>query len=264
MVLPKDSYLSIIELGCGCGELSSSLQLRGHTIRGIDVNKAAIEKAKALAAKNLQTQQQRRVDRTTELDNSDHCGHSFGSSELGKAIFEDADIATCPLLSSFSSMSFEHFKIYDFCILQLLLSVVGGHVRRRTVLENACYCLKGGGTLYLSCSGVSDSINPNYKDLYEQDASELFNEYGEHSYFSRSSSSSSNNSNKNDATQILYVTHHFTKGELESLLSDTGFDTIHIEQRKETSSRRPNEQAYFLYATAVANGSPKLDYTILE
>jgi len=248
--LPKDSYLSILELGCGCGELSSSLQLRGHTVHGIDVNEGAVEKAKALDAKKLHIQQQRRVDRATEHENSDSCVHDF-FSELGNATFEVADIATRTesSSSSFSSTSFEHYKMYDFCILQLLLSVVGGHGRRKKVLENAFDSLKGGGAIYLSCSGVSDSINPNYKALYEQDASELFEEHGEHSYFSRSSSKTEN---KNDATQILYITHHFTKGELESLLSDAGFGTIHIEQRKETSSRRPNEQAYFLYATAVA------------
>merc|ERR1712137_693202 len=42
-------FLSIIELGCGCGELSSSLQLRGHSVCGIDVNEAAIQKARAKA-----------------------------------------------------------------------------------------------------------------------------------------------------------------------------------------------------------------------
>lgn len=255
MPLPANPYLSILELGCGCGELSSSLQLRGHTVHGIDVNEAAIEKAKALATKNLYTQQQRVDHRITctERDNSDSCGLAFGS-ELGNATFEVADIAARAESSSSSlssSLPFDHSKKYDFCILQLLLSVVGGHDRRKIALETAFGSLKLGGTLYLSCSGVSDSINPNYKALYEQDASESFEEHGEHWYFSRSSN---DNDNDNAATQILYVTHHFTKYELGPLLKDAGFCTFQIERRKETSSRRPNEQAYFLYAIALATG----------
>jgi len=212
-------YLQILELGCGCGELASSLQLRGHLVHGIDVNEEAIEAAGALTAKNLNTQQ-RHTDRSNMVI-------------LGKCSFEVADVAAVEITLS---------EKYDFCILQLLLSVVGGKDRRKATLQNAFDALKpkGGGTLYLSCSGVSNSINPNYEKLYKLDANELVGEYGDHSYYSR-----------DDENRVLYVTHHFTVDELKSLLSEVGFVNIFIEQRRETSSRRPNESAYFLYATAV-------------
>ena len=54
-------FLSIIELGCGCGELSSSLQVRGHSVYGIDVNEAAIQKARAKADANLRDDHKRSV-----------------------------------------------------------------------------------------------------------------------------------------------------------------------------------------------------------
>jgi len=220
-------YLSILELGCGCGELSSSLQLRGHSVHGIDVNEAAIETAKAQVAANLRAHQ--RTDRSAMM--SDNNASAFGSV-MGNAAFEVGDI--CLANEEFSQQ-------YDFCVLQLLLSVVGGHERRRQALKTAHLALKSGGTIYLSCSGVSDSINPNYKALYQQDASKLCQDYGKHSYYSRDTTAN-----------VLYVTHHFTISELESLLSEAGFWKIRIDQKKETSSRRPEEQAYFLYAIAVA------------
>ena len=225
-------FLSIIEFGCGCGELSSSLQLRGHSVYGIDVNEAAIQRARATADANVQAQ--KRADTTSRDDGEIR---AFGSV-LGSATFEVADIANS---MAGSSLLQQQHQNHDFCVLQLLLSVVGGHLRRKCALQTAHNSLKPGGTLYLSCSGVSDTINTNYKALYEKDASELLAEYGEHSYYSRDESS-----------QILYITHHFTANELESLLSEAGFGQIRIEQKKETSSRRPEELAYFLYATAIA------------
>ena len=48
---------------------------------------------------------------------------------------------------------------------------------------------------------------------------------------------------------MLYVTHHFTVDELTSLLEAAGFDEICVVTEMETSSRRPDEAAYFLYAT---------------
>ena len=236
-VLPKKKqcrypeYLSILELGCGCGELSSSLQIRGHFVHGIDVNDAAIEMAKARTTENLTAQ--RRADRSMIAGDDDENDTNAFGSVMGNATFEVGDIA----LANESLPKDD----YDFCVLQLLLSVVGGHERRRCALQTAHQAMKSGGTIYLSCSGVSDSINPNYKALYQQDAEDLCQEYGEHSYYSRDK----------DGT-VLYITHHFSVGELESLLLETGFGKIRIEQKKETSSRRPDEQAYFLYATAVA------------
>ena len=60
-----------------------------------------------------------------------------------------------------------------------------------------------------------------------------------YSYFSRS-----------EQGEILYTTHHFSEPELKELLQEAGLVDIHIEQHKEASSRRPNEAAYFFYATA--------------
>lgn len=223
-------YLSILELGCGCGELSLALQLRGHSIHGIDVNEDAIERARALAAQTVKLQRQE--DRTrVESDNA----IAF-ASELGCSTFEVGNVAA-------ATAGTKHSKRFDFCVLQLLLSVVGGRERRKAALETAHASLKQGGTLYLSCSGVSDDINPAYKRLYHADASDLEEEHGKHSYYSR-----------DDTTDtVLYVTHHFTTSELESLLREAGFGTIRIDQKRETSSRRPDQQAYFLYATAVSN-----------
>ena len=45
------------------------------------------------------------------------------------------------------------------------------------------------------------------------------------------------------------MTHHFTVDELTSLLEAAGFDEISVATERETSSRRPDEAAYFLYAT---------------
>jgi len=59
-----------------------------------------------------------------------------------------------------------------------------------------------------------------------------------HSYLSR-----------DDCGEVLYVTHHFTVDELTRLLEAAGFDEISVVTERETSSRRPDEAAYFLYAT---------------
>ena len=45
------------------------------------------------------------------------------------------------------------------------------------------------------------------------------------------------------------MTHHFTPDELTGLLEAAGFAEIQVTTEKETSSRRPDEAAYFLYAT---------------
>lgn len=48
---------------------------------------------------------------------------------------------------------------------------------------------------------------------------------------------------------VLYMTHHFTADELTTLLASAGFGQIAVMSEKETSSRRPDEAAHFLYAT---------------
>ena len=48
---------------------------------------------------------------------------------------------------------------------------------------------------------------------------------------------------------VLYMTHHFTLDELTGLLEAAGFAEIRMTAEQETSSRRPDEAASFLYAT---------------
>jgi hypothetical protein len=104
----------------------------------------------------------------------------------------------------------------------------------RHVREN----LRPGGWLYLSASGVSDTINAGYARLYADD-SHLTGE--RHSYLSR-----------NEQGEVLYMTHHFTAAELVQQLEAAGFSQISMTTEKESSSRRPDEAAYFHYATCRA------------
>ncbi len=123
---------------------------------------------------------------------------------------------------------------FDGVVCQLVLSIVGDVSDRRRLLANALDSLRPGGAFYLSASGVSDAINPGYGRLYEQDFP-LTRE--RHTYCSR------------DATgNVLYRTHHFTEDELRDLLESAGFMDVVIERKKESSSRRPGEAAFFLYA----------------
>ena len=46
-----------------------------------------------------------------------------------------------------------------------------------------------------------------------------------------------------------FLTHHFTVEELVALLEAEGFGQISVTTERESSSRRPEEAAYFLYAT---------------
>ena len=48
--------------------------------------------------------------------------------------------------------------------------------------------------------------------------------------------------------KVLFVTHHFTEQELRDLLTE--FERVEIIKKKETSSRRPDEVAYFFYVVA--------------
>lgn len=125
---------------------------------------------------------------------------------------------------------------FDVVVCQLVLSVVGGTSERRALLRNAHRVLAPGGHFYLSASGVSSAINPGYARLYEQDLTAT----GElHTYESRDAEGT-----------ILYRTHHFTEEELRELLEDAGFTRFEVVAKTETSSRRPDEAAIFLYAFA--------------
>ncbi len=119
-------------------------------------------------------------------------------------------------------------------VCQLVISVVGGVAEREALLGNAFDALEPGGWLYLSASEVSDDVNPGYRKLYEDDFPETRERY---SYFSRD----------NDGN-ILYMTHHFTGPELGALLDGAGFELTRLSSKTESSSRRPDEAAHFLYA----------------
>lgn len=116
-----------------------------------------------------------------------------------------------------------------------MISIIGTVNDRLNLLRNSFSALKPNGWLFLSASGVSDSINKNYEKLYNADYDSTMEHY---TYFSR-----------NKQGEILYITHHFSEMELKSLISDVGFDRIEIKCSREASSRRPDEAAYFLYAT---------------
>jgi len=123
---------------------------------------------------------------------------------------------------------------FSIVVCQLVVSVVGGVAEREALLQNAFAALEPGGWLYLSASEVSDDVNPGYRKLYQEDFRETRERY---SYFSRDSDGN-----------ILYMTHHFTGPELSALLGTTGFELTRLSSKTESSSRRPDEAAHFLYA----------------
>ena len=124
---------------------------------------------------------------------------------------------------------------FDVVVCQLVLSIVGEVRHRKNLVRHLRENLRPGGWLYLSASGVSDAINPAYARLYAED----FPLTGErYTYYSRG-----------EDGKILYTTHHFTMEELVALLETEGFQQISVTTERESSSRRPDEAAYFLYAT---------------
>jgi len=124
---------------------------------------------------------------------------------------------------------------FDVVVCQLVLSIIGDVRCRVNLLRHVRDSLRPGGWFYLSASGVSDTINPGYARLYVDDALLTGESY---TYCSR-----------DERGEILYATHHFTADELVALLDAAGFDRIDVITERETSSRRPNEAAFFHYAT---------------
>ena len=121
---------------------------------------------------------------------------------------------------------------FDGVICQLVISIVGPGHDRAALLANLYTALRPGGYLYLSASGVSDDVNPTYAELYRSDLG-ITKEM--HTYVSR------------DQGRGLYVTHHFSAEELSQLMLNAGFTDIRIDKRRETSSRRKTQSAYFFY-----------------
>ena len=145
---------------------------------------------------------------------------------------------------------------FDAAMLQLLISVVGTRPQRDALLRNCAALLAaspraggggGGGSsnnsgderalLCLSASGDSAAINPAYAAAYAADY-ELTGE--ERTYCSRDAATG----------EVLYQTHHFQPDELERDLVSAGFGDVEVVVAEERSSRRPEEKAVFLYATA--------------
>jgi len=132
-------------------------------------------------------------------------------------------------------------RSFDGVVCQLLLSIIGTLADRRQLLVNAHAALAPGGRLFASLSGRSEDINHGYARLYHEDAA-LTGEFG--TYLSR------------DATgKVLYQTHHFLPEEARALLAEAGFVAIAIDECIETSSRRHDQVARFLYISAAVDGS---------
>lgn len=126
---------------------------------------------------------------------------------------------------------------FDAAVCQLVISIIGDPDDRMRLLRAAWSRLRPGGRLYVSASGVSDAVNPGYARLYAQDRAATGEPF---TYFSR-----------DEAGRILYATHHFTAEELAALITAAGFDQVAVAVEREASSRRPEEAAIFLYATAM-------------
>lgn len=194
--------LMVLDVGCGNGRLGRRLYERGFSVLGVDVNTDAIHAARKLAVPGTES------GRWLRFDAADCAGDASPAFAGGP---------------------------FDVVVCQLVLSIIGGADSRRNLLRNVRHALQPGGWLYLSASGVSDTINPGYARLYAEDV-QLTGE--RHSYLSR-----------NECGEVLYMTHHFTVDELVGLLEATGFGDIRVATVKEASSRRPDEAAYFHYAT---------------
>jgi SAM-dependent methyltransferase len=126
-----------------------------------------------------------------------------------------------------------HAGAFSGVVCQLVMSIIGSGPDRVALLITLFAALCPGGYLYLSASGVSDDINPTYAQLYKSDL-QITKE--KHTYVSR-----------DDQGKALYATHHFSEEELRQLLKAAGFCDIRIDKKRETSSRRGSQSAYFFY-----------------
>ena len=194
--------LTLLDVGCGSGRLSRRLFEQGFSVLGIDISPGAIHAAR-----------QRTVA-------ADAAGRSLR--------FEEADVAADdpPRLEG---------GPFHVVVCQLVISIIGTIRQRANLLRHVHNVLRPSGHLFLSASGVSDTINAGYARLYAEDL-HLTGE--RHTYLSRDAGG-----------EVLYATHHFAADELASLLEAAGFGEISVMNEKETSSRRPDEAAFFLYAT---------------
>lgn len=208
---PKNRPLALLDVGCGTGRIGRRLYDRGFSVLGVDVNPDAVRTAQDLAVSA--TAQDLAVsaaapDRSLRFVEGDFAADRAPRIEGGP---------------------------FDVVVCQLVLSIIGDARRRSNLLRHVSEHLRPGGWLYLSASGVSDTVNAGYARLYAEDI-HLTGE--RHSYLSR-----------NEHGEVLYMTHHFTADELVQQLEAAGFGEISVTTEKEVSSRRPDEAAYFHYAT---------------
>jgi SAM-dependent methyltransferase len=193
---------TLLDVGCGTGRLARRLFDAGFSVVGVDISPSAIEEASTLAVAS-----------------------DFGGPSLRFAV-ADVSAAEPPWIDG---------GPFDVVVCQLVLSIVGGLLERQNLLRHLHSHLRPGGGLYLSASGVSDSINAGYARLYADDGPRTGEPY---SYFSR-----------DDKGTILYATHHFSADELVALLEAAGYAEIRVTTEREASSRRPEEAAFFHYVT---------------
>jgi SAM-dependent methyltransferase len=194
--------MTLLDVGCGTGRIAKRLFDAGFSVVGVDINPRAIEEASTLAVA------------------SDVGGPSL------RFVVADVSTAACPKIDG---------GPFDILVCQLVLSIIGGVGERETLLRHLHEHVRPGGWLFLSASGVSDSINEGYARLYADDAPLTGEPY---SYFSRDEKGS-----------ILYTTHHFKAEELVVLLEAAGFTEVHVTTEREASSRRPDEAAFFHFVT---------------
>lgn len=197
--------LAVLDVGCGTGRLGRRLYDQGFSVLGVDVNPDAVRAAQELAVPAAAS------------------GLSLRFIEGDFAADHGPRVGAGP---------------FDVVVCQLVLSIIGDARQRTNLLRHARGNLRPDGWLYLSASGVSDTINAGYARLYADDI-HLTGE--RHSYLSR-----------NEQGEVLYMTHHFTAAELVQQLEAAGFGEISVTTEKEASSRRPDEAAFFHHATCRA------------
>lgn len=197
--------LTLLDVGCGSGRLSRRICEQGFSVLGVDINAEAIQAARTLFATA------EAASRSLRFEVADYAADASPQLDGGP---------------------------FDAAVCQLVISIIGDARQRVNLLRHVRSAMRPGGRLFLSASGVSDSINPGYARLYAEDLP-LTGE--RHTYLSRDASGA-----------VLYTTHHFTDQELADLLEAAGFDQISLAIEREASSRRPDEAAFFLYATCRA------------
>lgn len=194
---------TLLDVGCGDGRLAIRMSDLGYVVTGIDVNERAVAAA---------------GDRAAALD---------PATRRPRFLVADAAASVPPRGLG---------EPFDVVVCQLVVSIVGAAADRRRLLTACASLLRPGGNLFLSASGLSGDVNPEYARLYAEDGP-LTGEPG--TYYSR-----------DEGGRILYATHHFSEAELRDVVAAAGLANIAVTPVRETSSRRPEEQAIFLYATA--------------